>query len=64
MSGCGWGSTPGEPLLVPPKYVGMDVHRAARVMAAGHGGQVLLSQSTRDLVADAYRASSISARIG
>ena len=44
----------GEPLAVPPKYVGMDVHRAARVMAAGHGGQVLLSQSTRDLVADAY----------
>ncbi len=44
----------GEPLLVPPKYVGMDVHRAARVMAAGHGGQVLVSQSTRDLVSDEY----------
>ena len=44
----------GEPLLVPPRYVGMDVHRTARVMAAGHGGQVLVSQSTRDLVADAF----------
>jgi predicted ATPase/class 3 adenylate cyclase len=44
----------GEPLLAPPKYVGMDVHRAARVMAAGHGGQVLVSQSTRDLVGDAF----------
>jgi predicted ATPase/class 3 adenylate cyclase len=40
----------GEPLAVPPKYVGIDVHRAARIMAAGHGGQVLLSQSTRDLI--------------
>ena len=29
----------------------MDVHRAARIAAAGHGGQVLLSQATRDLVA-------------
>ena len=28
----------------------MDVHRAARIAAAGHGGQVLLSQATRDLV--------------
>lgn len=30
-------------------YVGLDVHRAARIAAAGHGGQVLLSQSTRVL---------------
>ena len=44
----------GEPLLAPPKYVGMDVHRAARVMAAGHGGQLLISQATRDLVGDAF----------
>jgi class 3 adenylate cyclase len=28
----------------------MDVHRAARICAAAHGGQVLLSQATRDLV--------------
>jgi Adenylate and Guanylate cyclase catalytic domain len=40
----------GEPLPVPPKYVGMDVHRAARIMAAGHGGQVLVSQSTVGLL--------------
>ena len=40
----------GEPLLVGARYVGMDVHRAARIMAAGHGGQVLLSQATRVLV--------------
>jgi predicted ATPase/class 3 adenylate cyclase len=40
----------GEPLAVPPKYVGLDVHKAARIMAAGHGGQVLLSQATQRLV--------------
>lgn len=42
----------GEPLSAETGYVGMDVHRAARICAAGHGGQILLSQTTRDLVAD------------
>jgi predicted ATPase/class 3 adenylate cyclase len=41
----------GEPLLTKDGYVGMDVHRAARIAAAAHGGQVLLSHATRDLVA-------------
>ena len=36
----------GEPAAEPPKYVGLDVHLAARIMAAGHGGQVLLSEAT------------------
>jgi class 3 adenylate cyclase len=40
----------GEPQLSAEGYVGLDVHRAARLMRAGHGGQVLLSQTTRDLV--------------
>jgi predicted ATPase/class 3 adenylate cyclase/tRNA A-37 threonylcarbamoyl transferase component Bud32 len=40
----------GEPTLTAEGYVGMDVHRTARIMSAGHGGQVLLSQTTRDLV--------------
>ena len=40
----------GEPLADPPKYVGMDVHRAARIMAAAHGGQTLVSASTAALV--------------
>jgi predicted ATPase/class 3 adenylate cyclase len=40
----------GEGRLVDGDYVGMDVHRAARIAAAGHGGQVLLSESTRILV--------------
>ena len=34
-------------------YVGLDIHRAARIAAAGHGGQVLLSDATRALVAEA-----------
>jgi predicted ATPase/class 3 adenylate cyclase len=34
------------------EYVGADVHRAARVGAAGHGGQVVLSETTSSLVAD------------
>jgi class 3 adenylate cyclase len=33
-------------------YVGLDVHRAARICSAGHGGQVLVSSTTRELVAD------------
>ena len=46
----------GEPLLTEHGYVGIDVHRAARIAAAGHGGQILVSQSTRDLVgADGLR---------
>jgi predicted ATPase len=40
-----------EPVLDPPKYVGADVHKAARIMSAAHGGQVLLSGATRELVA-------------
>lgn len=40
----------GEGTLGADNYVGVDLHRAARVAAAGHGGQVLLSASTRALV--------------
>src|SRR5436305_1786319 len=40
----------GEPESSPEGYVGLDVHLAARIMSAGHGGQVLLSQTTCDLV--------------
>jgi predicted ATPase/class 3 adenylate cyclase len=39
----------GEPTVTDEGYVGIDVHRAARIAAAGHGGQILLSQATRDL---------------
>lgn len=33
-------------------YVGLDVHRAARISSAGHGGQVLMSDATRALVSN------------
>jgi len=40
----------GEPQRTAEGYIGLDVHRAARIMSAGHGGQVLLSQTTASLV--------------
>ncbi|MGI8551760.1 MAG: ATP-binding protein [Dehalococcoidia bacterium] len=40
----------GEPLRAAEGYTGVDVVRGARIAAAGHGGQVLLSQATADLV--------------
>lgn len=42
----------GEPDLEEEGYVGLDVNIAARVCAAAHGGQVLVSRTTRDLVGD------------
>jgi class 3 adenylate cyclase len=42
----------GEPSRVGEGFVGLSVHRAARICSAGHGGQVLLSATTRDLVED------------
>lgn len=40
----------GEPSTWEEGYVGMDVHRAARIAHVGHGGQVLLSDTTASLV--------------
>jgi predicted ATPase len=46
----------GEPIVTEEGYVGIDVHRAARIAAVGYGGQILVSQSTRDLAgSDALR---------
>ena len=42
----------GEPSRSEAGPVSLAVHRAARIAAAGHGGQVLLSSTTRDLVED------------
>jgi len=42
----------GEPRVGENRYVGLGVHKAARIAAAGHGGQVLLSRTTRELVED------------
>jgi class 3 adenylate cyclase len=40
----------GEPTVGEEGYLGMDVVRAARICSAGHGGQILLSETTRALV--------------
>ncbi|MBA3476287.1 MAG: hypothetical protein H0T10_05970 [Actinobacteria bacterium] len=40
----------GEPVVTDEGYVGLDVHRAARIMGAGHGGQVLVSDATARLL--------------
>jgi len=40
----------GEPTRHEDNYVGLDVHRAARIAATAHGGQVVLSDATRHLV--------------
>lgn len=42
----------GEPLAGETRYIGLGVHRAARISALGHGGQVLLSKTTHDLLED------------
>jgi predicted ATPase len=39
----------GRGRLVEGDYVGLDVHRAARIAAAAHGGQVVVSETTRAL---------------
>jgi predicted ATPase/class 3 adenylate cyclase len=43
----------GEARLIAGDYVGLDVHRAARIAAAAHGGQVLVSEAVRALASGA-----------
>ena len=43
----------GEPSVGDEGYLGLDVVRAARISAAGHGGQILLSETTRALLGNA-----------
>ena len=40
----------GGVVLAGGEYVGVDIHRAARIAAAAHGGQVVLSETTREAV--------------
>ncbi len=42
----------GEPIVTDEGYVGIDVHRAARIAASAHGGQIVLSETTRRLLED------------
>jgi predicted ATPase/class 3 adenylate cyclase len=58
LSGVSWAPEPvrvrmglhtGEGVVADGTYVGLDVHRAARIGTAAHGGQILLSESTQAL---------------
>jgi predicted ATPase/class 3 adenylate cyclase len=49
----------GKPLVTAEGYVGMDVHQGARVMSAGHGGQVLVSEATYAELDDAAELSDL-----
>jgi predicted ATPase/class 3 adenylate cyclase len=51
----------GEPVRHQDGYVGMDVHRAARIAASAHGGQVVLSDATR-LLAQSRLPAGVSVR--
>jgi class 3 adenylate cyclase/DNA-binding NarL/FixJ family response regulator len=42
----------GEPAAPQGRYVGLGVHRAARICSAGHGGEILVSSATHALLAD------------
>jgi predicted ATPase len=44
----------GDPHVTEEGYVGLDVHAGARVAACSHGGQVVLSKRTRELVGDGF----------
>jgi predicted ATPase/class 3 adenylate cyclase len=50
------GLNTGEPVAHDGGYVGIDVHRAARIAAAAHGGQVVVTNATRQLVAETLPA--------
>ena len=42
----------GEPSVAGERYIGLSVHRAARICAAAHGGQILLSQASYAVLVD------------
>ena len=46
----------GHPTLIDGDYVGLDVHRASRIADAGHGGQIVVSETTQALLGGATTA--------
>ena len=49
----------GEVLLTETGYVGRELHRAARIAASGHGGQVVLSKTTSELAGEGFTFSDL-----
>jgi len=49
----------GEPQIVAGDYVGIDVHRAARISSAAHGGQVVASERTRTFLDQTFEVSDL-----
>ncbi|HEY8170007.1 MAG TPA: adenylate/guanylate cyclase domain-containing protein, partial [Candidatus Limnocylindria bacterium] len=54
----------GEPMSAETGYVGIDVHRAARICSAGHGGQILASEAVHTLIGAAVPADVTLADLG
>jgi len=54
----------GEATWTDETYVGLGVHRAARICDAGHGGQILLSNATREVLDDDRGAEMMLADLG
>lgn len=52
------------PVVAADTYVGLGVHRAARICAAGHGGQILVSDATREHLWDRPSAGVVLADLG
>jgi class 3 adenylate cyclase len=54
----------GQPQMTDEGYVGQDVHRATRIGSAGHGGQILLSEATRQRIEGRLPADATVQRLG
>jgi class 3 adenylate cyclase len=54
----------GQPQRTDEGYVGLDVHRASRIGSAGHGGQILLSEVTRERIVPRLPPHTIVQRLG
>jgi class 3 adenylate cyclase len=54
----------GQPQMTDEGYVGLDVHRASRIGSAAHGGQILLSETTREQVEPSLPPDATMQRLG
>jgi class 3 adenylate cyclase len=54
----------GQPQMTDEGYVGLDLHRASRIGSAAHGGQILLSETTREQVEPSLPPDATMQRLG